>query len=71
MAKNRSGKTRFQATRLTGTGCGIWRYDARGADETAAGDAVFYAPAFERYSMKEGDVVIVHAGSGSVFLVGV
>ncbi|MCC8194349.1 MAG: hypothetical protein LIP28_06865 [Deltaproteobacteria bacterium] len=70
MVRNRMGKT-FEAKRLTSTGCGIWKYDAAGADVTAVGESGFFATAFERYGMRPGDVVIVNAGDGNVFLVGV
>lgn len=70
MAKNRVGKS-FEAKRLTSTGCGIWKYDAAGADETAVGESGFFATACERYGMRPGDVVIVNAGGGNVFFVGV
>lgn len=66
----------FEVKRLTGAGCGIWKYDARGADETAVRENGFFDAACERYGMRPGDVVIVNlgkngAGKSAVFLVGV
>lgn len=71
MSNTRSGKTAFEPGRLTGAGCGLWKYSAAGGDEAPARDAAFFAPAFGSYGMRAGDVVIVNAGNGNVFLVGV
>ena len=70
MVENRMGNS-FETARLTGTGCGIWKYDASGMDRKTIAEGRFFAPAMDRYGMRPGDVVIVNAGGGNVFLVGV
>lgn len=56
---------------LVASGPGLWKYSHEGLAEKEAKGEGFFSAALERYGMREGDVVLVNAGNGNAFMVGV
>lgn len=62
---------RCRTENLAGAAPGLWRYAHENLAEKTAREPGFFAEAFARYGMKEGDVVVVNAGRGAAYVVGV
>lgn len=56
---------------LVSPGAGFWKYVHADLSPEEAGVKDFFAEALEKFGMREGDVVFVHAGNGKAFVVGV
>jgi hypothetical protein len=55
---------------LHSAGFGLWMYREPGVNEEDARSAGFFADARTRFGMKAGDIVLVNAGAGKTFMVG-
>lgn len=63
--------TKCDVKNLVSPGAGLWKYAHAGLTFEEAKNKAFFAEALEKFGMRAGDVVFVHAGNGTAFLVGV
>ncbi|MDL2272233.1 hypothetical protein LJC23_04285 [Desulfovibrio sp. OttesenSCG-928-I05] len=71
-AKNAAaGAALCKPTLLVNTGIGVWKYSEAGVAREQVTDEGFFAEAFEKFGMRSGDIVLVNAGNGESFMVGV
>jgi hypothetical protein len=60
-----------KADSLFRSGPGLWLYREPGVAESDARAAGFFAEARTRFGMRDGDIVLVNAGAGKTYMVGV
>lgn len=70
-AKRDTAAAKCDVKNLVSPGAGFWKYVHADISPREARVEGFFAEALEKFGMREGDVVFVHAGNGKAFLVGV